>query len=121
MLNPAEEMVVGDLQYRFEGGDKEIVELVQHEIAVAKGEVMELDSSDDEDKGELELEASVDDVIRLCQQMEGLCLRFDSNDKSLSLAQRLCQYCVDLKRVQLTSAKQTTLEEYMKPAGGHRV
>jgi hypothetical protein len=111
MLNPAEEMVVGDSQYRFEGSDEEIVQLVQQEITVAKGEVMEVDSeSEDEGEGEIEPEASIDDVIKLCQHMKGLCLQFGSNEKSLSLAQNLCQYCVDLKRVQSKVAKQVTLE-----------
>jgi len=39
LVDPVEEWEIGDLPYRFEGGDAEIVAVVQHEMAVARGDV----------------------------------------------------------------------------------
>ena len=49
LVNPIEEHEVGDSPYRFEGGDAEIVAEVQHEMAVAQGEIIELDDKDDDE------------------------------------------------------------------------
>jgi hypothetical protein len=46
LVDPIEEREVGDSPYTFEGGDAEIVAEVLHEMAVAQGEVIELDDSD---------------------------------------------------------------------------
>jgi hypothetical protein len=56
---------VGDSPYRFEGGDAEIVAKVHHQMAVEHGEVVEVDS-DDEDGGEGEEGVSIAETIQYC-------------------------------------------------------
>lgn len=51
LLDPKEEREVGDSPYEFEGGDRAIVGEVQHEMAVASGEAIEVDIGS-EDEGE---------------------------------------------------------------------
>ena len=41
LVDPIEECEVGDSPYRSEGGDAEIVAEVLHEMAVARGEIIE--------------------------------------------------------------------------------
>ena len=48
MLNPSEEREIGDLMYRFEGGDDEIVATVRRELEIEAGGIIEVDESDDE-------------------------------------------------------------------------
>ena len=42
-LEPVDEREVEESQYIISGGDEEIVEQVKHELAVAAGEIVELD------------------------------------------------------------------------------
>ncbi|TFK35609.1 hypothetical protein BDQ12DRAFT_737502 [Crucibulum laeve] len=61
MLNPVEELEIGDSPYKFEGGDDEIVKAINHEIAVQEGRAMNIeasDGSDDDDKEEVEEKVS---------------------------------------------------------------
>jgi hypothetical protein len=74
LVNPIEEREVGDSPYRFEGGDAEIVAEVWHEIAVAWGEVIELDDSDLEDEGDDSDDVpSRQELIKLCEKLEKAC------------------------------------------------
>jgi len=54
LINPVEEREIGDSPYRFEGGDAEIVAVVQHEMAVARGDVIELEDSEDDAEDDVE-------------------------------------------------------------------
>ncbi|KAG2062604.1 hypothetical protein BDR04DRAFT_1123830 [Suillus decipiens] len=47
LLDPAEEREIGEGP-AFEGGDKAIADEVRHEIAVARSEIIEIDSDDDD-------------------------------------------------------------------------
>ena len=49
MLNPIEEREVGNSEYRFEGGKNEIVDQVNHEMALKRGEIEEIESDDEEE------------------------------------------------------------------------
>ena len=49
MLNPIEDREVGDLEYRFEGGEDKIVDQVNHEMALKRGEIEEIESDDEEE------------------------------------------------------------------------
>jgi hypothetical protein len=48
LVDPIEEREIGDSPYRFEGGDVEIVAEVQREMAIAWGEKIELNDSDND-------------------------------------------------------------------------
>ncbi|KIJ54772.1 hypothetical protein M422DRAFT_240859 [Sphaerobolus stellatus SS14] len=87
MLNPMLEREIGDSCYRFEGGNQEILEQVKHEMAIQSGEVIEVDS-DSEEEAEEGDKHSIKDVIRMCEMMERLCLRYGEPDTSLDLCNR---------------------------------
>ncbi|KAI6015688.1 hypothetical protein EDC04DRAFT_2751449 [Pisolithus marmoratus] len=71
MLNPVEEKEIGESVYQFKGGDDEIVEQVNHEMAMKQGEIVEVESDeeagDDTDSG---AEMGLGEMICLCEQME---------------------------------------------------
>jgi hypothetical protein len=48
LVNPVGEHKIGDSPYRFEGGNAKIVAVVQHEMAVARGDVIELEDAEDD-------------------------------------------------------------------------
>ncbi|KIK82072.1 hypothetical protein PAXRUDRAFT_805617 [Paxillus rubicundulus Ve08.2h10] len=66
LLDPPEEAEIRemDLFTIGEKGEKEIVEMVEHEMAVARGEVIEIDSDEDEDLvGAVHYQDSGDDLV----------------------------------------------------------
>ncbi|KAG2351629.1 hypothetical protein BDR07DRAFT_1500795 [Suillus spraguei] len=79
-LEPAEEQEVGDCV--FEGGDKEIVAAVNWEMAEKRGEVIEVESDEEED---VEPEVSHAETLALCQRLERACLQFGNADSTLPL------------------------------------
>lgn len=50
LVNPVQEKEVGETEQAFDGDDDEIVAQVQYNAAVARGEVMEIDEDEDEEK-----------------------------------------------------------------------
>ena len=110
MLDPVEEREIGDSAYRFKGGDDEIVATVQKEFETTAGDVMEVDESDDEEEGEEEL--TTKQVMEMCQQMEGLCIKHGSFKGSLDLAKHIRRYRIHLTKEQSQRAKQTTLDGF---------
>ncbi|KAI6046201.1 hypothetical protein EDC04DRAFT_2888348 [Pisolithus marmoratus] len=71
VLNPIEEQEIVESMYQFEGGEDEIIEQVNHKVAVKEGEIVELES-DDKAGGEADTgaEMGLGDMIHLCEQME---------------------------------------------------
>ena len=105
LVDPIEEREVGDSPYRFEGGDAEIVAEVLHEMAVARGEVIELD---DEDKDFLPRS----EVINLCALLEKACIRYGDNDISLELQHHLRRYRGQVQHEHLLNCTQSSLDSY---------
>ncbi len=66
LLDPEEEREIGDSLYSFEGGDAEIVGMVQQEISLGRGEIEEIDSDDDPEVAPLPLK----EVIKMCRILE---------------------------------------------------
>ena len=91
MLNPVEEHeLIGDSAYRFKGGDDEIVATVWRELETKAGDIMEVDESDDKEEGEEEL--TTKQVMEMCQQMEGLCIKHGLFKGSLNLPKHIWWY-----------------------------
>ena len=82
-LEPVEEQEVGD-SLAFEGGDKAIVAAVNREMAEKVGEVIEVESDEDEDSL-AEPEVSRAEALGLCQRLEGAYLQFVNADPTLPL------------------------------------
>ena len=116
LVNPIEECKVGDSPYRFEGGDAKIMAKVWYEMAVARGEVIELDDLDSEDEGDdIDAHPSRQEVIKLCEELEKACFRYGGEDFSLELPHQLHKYRAQLLCEDLHSSTQTTLTDYFTP------
>ena len=115
LVNPIEEQEVGDSPYRFEGGDAKIVAEVRHEMAVAQGEIIELDESDSEDEDDIDDTLSQQDIIKLCEKLETACFRYGGKNFSLELPHQLRKYRAKLLHEDLRSSTQTSLTNYFTP------
>ena len=106
---------VGDSPYRFEGGNADIVAEVQPEIAIQKGDMMELDSDDDSDDG-IDV-PSRGEVLRLCETLEMSYLRYgnDSKEFSVDLPWQLQRYRAKLWQDDLRNSTQSLLDNYFIP------
>ncbi|KAG2067502.1 hypothetical protein BDR04DRAFT_843705 [Suillus decipiens] len=87
LLDPAEERDKGEFS-AFEGGDSSIADEVRREIAVANGEVIEIDSDNDDDDNDNDVGPSVT-CNALCQQLEVACMQYDDPQFSLDLSSQL--------------------------------
>jgi len=112
LVNLVEECEIGDSPYRFEGGDAEIVAVVQHEMAVARGDVIELEDSEDDGEDDVEDVPTRGEVIKLCEVLEKACLSYGDADFSLELPHQLRKYRAKLQRAALLDSIQTSLDSY---------
>jgi hypothetical protein len=94
---------IGDSPYRFEGGDAEIVAEVRYEMAVACGEIIELDDSDSEDEGDMD-GPSRHEVMELCERLEKVCFKFGSEKFSLELPRQLRKFRAQLLQEHLLNS-----------------
>ncbi|KAF8439861.1 hypothetical protein L210DRAFT_3540641 [Boletus edulis BED1] len=110
LLDPPEEMEIREAELfpTGEKGKEEIVNPVQHEMAVARGEVTEIDSDEDEDP----VEQCVTRVkaMQLCEELEKAVLEY-ADGEDLGLLKQLCCFRAQLRKQQFTGMRQTTLHE----------
>ena len=113
ILDPAEERDMGEF-LEFEGGDKAIADEVRREIAIANGEVINVDLDDEDYDGDDEMHISVTrkDVLDLCQRLEGACMQFGNPQTSLDLSAQLRIFRAELRREELMTATQTSLDQF---------
>jgi hypothetical protein len=112
---PVEEQEVGDSRLEFEGGDKAIIAAVKQEMAEKAGEVIEVET--DEDEGpEPEVMVSRAETLALCQQLEGACLQFGNADSTLPLefVRHIRFFRAYLRYEELLPGTQTTLDVYFR-------
>jgi len=112
LVNLIEEHEIRDLPYRFKGGDAKIMAVVQCEMAVARGDVIELDDSEDNSENDLEDVPTRAEVIKLCEVLEKVCLRYGDADFSLELPHQLHKYRAKLWHDDLCNSTQTSLDSY---------
>jgi hypothetical protein len=108
-LEPAEEQEVGDCV--FEGGDKEIVAAVGWEMAGKWGEVIEVESNEEED---IKPAISHTKTLALCQQLERACLQFGNADLTLlfELLKQIHLFHAELRHEELLHLTQTIIDAY---------
>ncbi|CAA7270543.1 unnamed protein product [Cyclocybe aegerita] len=112
MLNPVGGDEIGEREFHFEDDD-EIMARVRHEQAVARGEVIELDSEDEEDDDHPRL--STREIMDLCTQLERACISENDPETSLDFLHGLRRFRIHLRRREAMGAKQTTLTNWFKP------
>ena len=118
ILNPIEEREVGNLEYRFEGGEDEIVDQVNHEMALKRGEIEEIES-DDEEEDEQEEDIGIGELRGLCEKVERLSLKYGDSETCLDLSRSLRQFRIQLRRVETAKARQTLLNEWFSSRESH--
>ncbi|THH13043.1 hypothetical protein EUX98_g9765, partial [Antrodiella citrinella] len=110
---PVEEEYPDECPFEF-NGDLDIVEKVQHEMAVQHGEVIEIDSDDEDEEADSEPIGSKA-IVELCAQMEAVCLqRVAEDDDSLQLMSLLRRLRGRVHREEMLNAKQTTLDSFFQ-------
>ncbi|KAG2033937.1 hypothetical protein BDR03DRAFT_1094037 [Suillus americanus] len=110
LLDPAEERDMGEFP-AFEGGDKAISDEVRREVAIASGDVIEIDS-DDDDNDSAAASVTRTDLLHLCQPLEVGCMQYGDPQFSLNLLSQLRTFRAQLRREELLNARQTSLEQF---------
>ncbi|KAH7929555.1 DDE-domain-containing protein [Leucogyrophana mollusca] len=111
ILAPVEEKEVGDSVHRFEGGDTAIVAEAQRQLAVERGEVIEVDSDDEDDEDKAPV-LSHADLTRICEQLEVACISYGDSESSLDLSRHLRRFRALIRHDELMNARQTTLNSF---------
>ncbi|KAG1731309.1 hypothetical protein EDD22DRAFT_852902 [Suillus occidentalis] len=114
LLDPVEEREVGGHDYEFPGGDKDIVEEVQRQMAIERGDIIEVDSDSEEHEEDEKttLEYTFTEVIALSQQLEEACLQFGELGASFDLLKRLRAFRACVRREEIRGAKQRTIDSF---------
>jgi len=110
LLNPVEEQEVGKHQYRYPGGNDEIIK----EVMEGRDEMVESVEIEEQDQEEVEEKFMVQEAMRLCKRTEKMCLAFPDADciSSLGLQHQLRLFWGYLRRTQVASLQQSTLYSY---------
>jgi hypothetical protein len=109
ILDPAEERDMGESP-TYEGGDKAIADEVRREIAIANGKILDIDSDSDDD--DVHESITRTDLLDLCQRLEVGCMQYGDPQFSLNLSSQLRIYRGSLRREELLTAKQTSLDQF---------
>ena len=74
LLDPEEEQEIGEDPHELEGGDLEIVRMVQQEMGLARGEIEESEESDSGDHDPELTPPSLNEMTKMCQAIEECCM-----------------------------------------------
>ncbi|KAI6001165.1 hypothetical protein EDD15DRAFT_2229960, partial [Pisolithus albus] len=112
MLNPVEEKEVGQSDYDFDG-DEAIIAQVRYEEAVNRGEIVEIESDDeDSEPGYRETEMGMSEAIQLCEKMERVCITYGTPETAVDLSRRLRQFRIMMRGKEGMQLKQSTLDAW---------
>ena len=110
LLDPKEEREIGECLDSFEGGDLEIVGMVQAEVGLARGDIEEIDSDSASDDPEV-VPPSLKEMIEACRILEENSLVVYT-EGVLNLVQAARRYRGRLQKMSREGAKQTTLDMF---------
>ena len=111
LLDPEEEQKIGEDPYVFEGGDAEIVKMVQREMGLAQGESEESEESGSDDQDPEVTPPSLKEMMNMCQIIEEYSMVV-CTDGALEVVQSLRRYRGHLQRMATKGAQQTTLNTF---------
>jgi len=109
LLDLEEECKIGEKPYGFGGGDAEIVGVVQQEVVLAKGDIVEIDLDDEPEV----VPPSLQEMIDMCQNMREYSMVV-CEEGVLDVVMAVCQYQGHLQRQSNKGAKQMTLDDFIK-------
>jgi hypothetical protein len=121
ILDPPEEREQEEDPYECHNDDivAVITEEIRHEIAVENGEVIQIES-DDEDDSPADL-LSCSTLISLCAQIQSSCLHYGDPELAFELSESIRKYHTQLNREELKHATQTRIEDYLASRSPHFV
>ena len=113
VVDPPEEVEICEMEM-FSGsekGEEEIIDVVHHKMAAAKGEI---DSDEEDDL----LESCITRVqaMLLCEQLAGAVLEYGEAEDIFEFSKQLCRFHAHLRQQEFNKVKQTTLDRYMQRA-----
>ena len=107
LLDPAEEWEIGEELYSFEGGDADIIEMVQQEIGLGRGDVEEIDSDDEPEV----VAPPLKEVIKMCRILEEHSMAVCTTG-AFKFLKGLREYRGHLQEMSRRGEKQTTLDNF---------
>ncbi|KAG2041219.1 hypothetical protein BDR03DRAFT_1007547 [Suillus americanus] len=108
IVDPQEERNTGEVS-AYEDDDAIVAE-IQHRQAIRSGELVEVESDDEDEDDPPKVCAT--ELIPLCKKLETACIARVSAGSSLELVHRLCAFRAALRREELQNAKQATLDKF---------
>jgi len=108
MLDPSVENINEGTVYN---DDDAIVAEIKHRQAIRSGEIVEVES-DDEDTGDDKLKLSTMELIGLFEQLEAACIARVNADSSFDIIHKLRRFRGVLRREEVQNAKQATLDTF---------
>ena len=108
LVDPAEEREIGEKLYSFEGGDADIIEMVQQEIGLGRGDVEEIDSDDEPEA----VPPPLKEVIKMCRILEEHSMAVCTTG-AFKFVKALREYRGHLQEMSRGGEKQTTLDTFL--------
>ena len=98
-----------------DGGMKVIADEVRWEMAIANGEIVDVDEDDDGDDASVTAALPHSELIQLCRQLKAGCMHYGGDPQfSVNLSHDLIKYRALLQWEEFLTAKQTTLDMFFK-------
>ncbi|KIK17798.1 hypothetical protein PISMIDRAFT_14830 [Pisolithus microcarpus 441] len=108
------------MDYRFEGGDEDIVTQVRYEEAVRCGDVVEIESDEEGlDSGHGDTEMDLGEVIQLCEKMERICITYGTPDTAVDPSQCLQKFRITIREMEGAWLKQAMLDKWFGSGRTH--
>jgi hypothetical protein len=116
LVAPVAEDEVGEHEFIFENGDADIVKRVLHDEAVQRGDIVEVESEDEEDgaQGPQTVPVSNRQMQDMCRMLEAASLQSQLS-MGTELPRLLRRFRGELVQAEQRSAKQTTLDAFVAP------
>jgi hypothetical protein len=88
--------------------DVAIAAAVRHQMAVERGEIIEVDSDDEEDAQPAVTPMSSSEIVLLCEKLETACISRSHAGASLELIRHVRKFRGEMHREELQNMKQTS-------------
>ena len=120
ILDPAKEREQEDDPYESHNDDivTVITHKIHHEIAIEKGEVIEIES-DNEDDSATPNPLSCSTLILMCAQIQSLCLHYGDPELAFELLETIGKYHAQVNREELRCTAQMRIEDYLTAHSPH--
>jgi len=108
LLDPEEKRKIGENLYSFEGGDTEIVGVVQQEIGLGRGDIEEINSDNDPEV----VPPPLKEMIKMCRTLEKHSM-IVCTEGAFEFVKALHKYRGHLQKMSTEGEKQMTLDTFL--------